>query len=303
MSKTSHPTGVRDRWVSTVGLSVGMILVTASLHADERAARSQEMKELVMPLRASKVENGGRVPGELSREPLLRWSDPTRENSDGSLWAFGISGRPIAIVAVEFYPNHRLGEAWAHEFVSLSTGPIEVDGGTGFEVTGVRSSSTPGHFLWTPKEPGVTFRDIPDASSPGTTEAKRLRQMKELAERFSATEYYEAIKQTYSLRLSPHPIHRYHDAAAGVVDGAIFEVAHGTNPEVLLLIEAQARDTTAWCWAAARFSSAELTLSLDRKPVWTVPTTQGGTATETYAAAIKLRVAATAEGNTRERNP
>lgn len=275
-------------------VSAFLILTGSPLRADERAnARLGEMKQLAQRLRAFRVTNQVPTPVGVSAEPLLRWSDPTRNNNDGSLWALGTSGRPLAIVALEFYPTHRLGEAWVHELVSLSTVPIEVDAGTGFESPGGSGtvSNEGGRFVWAPKTPGVVFRDIPDAAPPDATDAKRLRQIKELAGRFSADEYFAAVKQTYALRLSPHPIHRYHDQAAGIVDGAIFEIAHDTNPEVLLLIEAQATDpkTTAWRWAAAPLTTAEPTLRLDRKPVWYLPTPTRATPRETYVGIIKLR--------------
>ena len=292
MSTMTRPRRARRRWLSATGAAVALMLAAWPLRGDDRAERLQEMRDLVRPLRAFKVEEQKRIPVELSGEPLVRWSDPTRRNSDGSLWAFGTSGRPIAIVAVEFYPNHRLGEAWAHEFVSLSTGRIEVDGGAGFAPgeSGGFARSEAGHFLWTPKGPGIALRELPDAPVAGKSEANRLRQMKQLAERFSADEYYAPAQQTYTLRLSPHPIQRYHDTAAGIVDGVIFQMTHGTNPEVLLLIEAHAKGaTTSWAWAAARLTTAAPTLRLDQKPVWTVPTPTVTMPTDTYIGAVKLR--------------
>ena len=88
---------------------------------DERAARLEEMRRLVRPFRAYKVEQGQRVPVPLRPEPLQRWNDPTRAFSDASLWVWGTTGRPIAAVAVELYPaSGKKGEFWAHEFVSPS---------------------------------------------------------------------------------------------------------------------------------------------------------------------------------------
>lgn len=302
MGEIPRQTRCARGWVFAFAMT---ILPAEPLRADDAVARAREMKRLVQPLKGFKIEKDKRAPVELLEEPLVRWSDPTRENGDGSLWAFGRTGRPIAVVAVELYPHHERGELWAHEFVSLSTGRIEVDGGTGFDdaASGL-AIPTPGHFLWTPKEPGITFREFPDAPKPGPTEGRRLRQLKELAERFSAAEYYEAAKQTYSLRLSPHPIHRYHDAADGIVDGAIFQIAHGTNPEVLVLIEAQGQDPAGatWRWAAARLTTAEPTLRLDQKPVWTVSTPRQTTTTDTYCGAVKPREAVTGAAGKRTRD-
>src|SRR5262249_51518819 len=129
-----------------------------------------------------------------------------------------------------------------------------------------------GTLRWAPAK-GVEFREIPDAPAPATGEAERLRQMRDLAKRFSAREFYDITSQAYTLRLVPHPIDRYADAASGVVDGAIFAFANGTNPEVLLLIEARRRGDGApsWSYAAAPLSRAQSTLRLGKQDVWSYP--------------------------------
>jgi hypothetical protein len=57
------------------------------------------------------------------------------------------------------------------------------------------------------------------------------------------------------------------------VDGACFLFVHGTNPEVLLLIEAQEREigSATWRHALAPLARAELAVQLDQKDVWTRP--------------------------------
>jgi hypothetical protein len=63
-------------------------------------------------------------------------------------------------------------------------------------------------------------------------------------------------------------------------------LAHGTNPEIALLIEAQgqAAVSSEWRFAAARLGSAELHLSLDAGEVWQQPRTPGvvGKPTDPY---------------------
>jgi hypothetical protein len=56
------------------------------------------------------------------------------------------------------------------------------------------------------------------------------------------------------------PIDRYEDTAAGIIDGAAFVFAYGTNPELLLLLEC---DASGWRFAAARMSWAETVVELD----------------------------------------
>ena len=70
----------------------------------------------------------------------------------------------------------------------------------------------------------------------------------------------------------PHPIDRYADPAKEQVDGAIFLFAHGTNPEVMVLIEAQgsAPKKATWRFAVARLTVALFEVTIDRKKVETV---------------------------------
>jgi hypothetical protein len=258
---------------------------------DDKAGRLEEMRQLVRPLRAFKVERGERVPVALRSEPVQRWNDPTREFSDGSLWIWGPSGRPLGAVAVELYPSRERGDAWSYEFVSLATGPIEVEGGEGFDTSGelVIPSRSDGSLGWAPKVPGVEFRDVPGAPLPGRSQAQRMRQSKTIASRFSADETYK--DQTYTLRLLPHPIHRYADPSDGLTDGAVFLFVHGTNPEVFLLIEAHGREpkSETWRYGLARLSNAGPTVRLDQKVVWTLPVVTKPAADETYFLARKPR--------------
>lgn len=269
----------------------------------ERTQRLTEMRRLVQPMRAFEiVGRKERIPAELKAEPLQRWNDPTREFSDGSLWLWTSGGVPVAAVAVELYPTRTKGQAWSFELVSLSTGLVELDGGTGFDVTNddfnrLRDDMT---LSWTPKTAGIEIKDLPGAPAPGATESARLRQMKALAERFSADEYYEPTKQKYTLRLLPHPVHRYSEDASHTLDGAVFLIAHGTNPEVFLILEAKGKlpESAQWCYALARLSMAAPTVRLDKNVVWTLPLANKSKANDTYFIFRKPRkMSSVAPGN------
>ena len=92
--------------------------------------------------------------------------------------------------------------------------------------------------------------------------------MRELIKRFAATEH--AYGPATILRLMPHPIVRYADPASGQVDGTIFVLANGTNPEVMVLIEAQGRsiEKATWRFAVAPVTVAPFEVTLDRREVW-----------------------------------
>jgi hypothetical protein len=217
---------------------------------DDRAKRLEEMRQLANAFKVVAIEGNDRTRLQLAPDPLHRWTDPTRQNSDGVLWAWRSSGRPIAVLAIEPQPT-----LWCFEFVSLSTGRVEADNG---------------RVYWAPKTAGVEFHEIPDAPTPAAGETERSRQMRDLANRFTAREFWHVTAQHYPLRLLPHPIDRYSDPKSGLVDGAIFIFANTTNPEVLLLIEArrQGQGQPTWLYAAETLTTAAPTLILDRKEVW-----------------------------------
>ena len=78
--------------------------------------------------------------------------------------------------------------------------------------------------------------------------------------------------QRESLRRLPQPLSRYSSEEAGIVDGAVFALSQGTDPEALLVIEAAEKDTgpDAWRHTLARMSSQSMRFYLDEQEVWSV---------------------------------
>ena len=242
---------------------------------DTAAGRSSEMKEIAGSLSAYQGEGPDRHPVKLRVEPLLRFSDPTRASSDASLWAWGEPGRPLALFAMELQPDPTGGVGalkWACEFISLAAGPLEVHLGNG-PTDGVSPKPAPSptdHVLWRPTKPGVTFNEFPAATKAARSPTGRLAQMKELLKRFTCTAHPgEAV----ALRLMPHPVVRYAEMEAGLVDGAIFAFASGTNPEALILLEARgpSPEKASWHYAIARITAAPYEVRMDRREVWSEP--------------------------------
>jgi hypothetical protein len=231
---------------------------------DDRAKRLEQTRQLARGFKVVAIEGNDRTPLQLAAGPLHRWTDPTRRNSDGILWAWRSSGRPLALLAIEPQPT-----VWSFEFVSLSTG---------------RVAAANGRVCWEPASAGVQFRDVPDAPAPADGPAERLRQMRAIAKRFSANEFWSVTGIRYTLRLLPQPIDRYSDADVGVIDGAIFVFANTTNPEIILLIEARRHDgaPATWSYAAAPLTTAAPVLTLDHKEVWKSDSKSGYLSGEPY---------------------
>jgi hypothetical protein len=228
---------------------------------DESAERLAEMKRIAQGFKFAVVDGVNRTPAELLSNPSHRWTDPTRPFSGGALWVCKSGGRPVAVLSIELYA------AWSLEFVSLSTGLVEAQDDS---------------LRWRPQKAGVKYSEIAGAPAPAGDEAQRMRQMKDILRRIGAREFYD--NKHYALRLLAHPIDRYAAPASGVVDGAVFIYANGTNPEILFLIEARRNDkgTPTWTYAAAPLSRAEVSLKLDGKDVWMSPTKEGPTPQDPY---------------------
>jgi hypothetical protein len=112
-------------------------------------------------------------------------------------------------------------------------------------------------WTWEPSRSGLTFVRADRIGPPAESTNARLRQMKTIADRFTASVDPDGtFANPEQLRLLTTPIYRYSATEQGILDGALFAFAQGTNPEVLLLIEADATAPTAkvWRYGFARMS-------------------------------------------------
>jgi hypothetical protein len=95
--------------------------------------------------------------------------------------------------------------------------------------------------------------------------------MKALAKDFSG-KLVDLRENAKSLRLLPQPLVRYEPTAGECLDGAIFALAEGTDPQALVLIEARRAEGAAptWQFAFARFHFVHLWGYHKEKEVWHV---------------------------------
>ena len=235
----------------------------------EKQSRARELLEHLQAMTMEKVAGNGRQPVELIDRALLTYSDPVRANVHGTVWAWGREGRPLALVEV-FQPTS--GTQWVHAITLTSTDRV---------VATVSERQT-----WSPSTTGIQFQAIPSAAQPAERDVARLGQLKDFARKFDAHEFWDPDNSRYELRLLVQPIHRYRDPEHKTIDGAVFLLAHGTNPEVVLLIEAQGETVASseWRYGLVRLGSAELHVELDGKEVWHEPRTPGvsGKPTDPY---------------------
>src|SRR5262249_26097801 len=129
----------------------------------KRTEWREMMEKRARNVSAFQVDKDTRTPVEMLAAPVYRYQDATRPYQEDTVWAWGRTGRPVALMALEVrQPGARpanpqvVGEGavapppmvpdtsnqlWAHEFVSLSTGLVAAETSEGLR--------------WSPKKPGL----------------------------------------------------------------------------------------------------------------------------------------------------
>jgi hypothetical protein len=183
---------------------------------------------------------------------------------DGTLFVWTLDDRHAATASVWI---RKTGHEF-HEFQSLAVGAL--------------TASNRGVTRWAPAQPGIERKPMPDAQPPAGTALRRLNQMRALAREYSAT-VTGLDEDQQVLRLLPQPVYRYGRPDGAVADGAFFAYCKGTNPEVLLLVEAVKNGKELqWNYAFARMSSRGCEVRREDKVVWSVPLVRGESPTDPY---------------------
>lgn len=250
---------------ATAGLDDAAEKESAQPENSEQAAQRKKLREQsgtrIAGVKVTRLE-AAKPAAELVKNPLSSYTDEALFIDAATVWAWTLrnEGRPLALCKVEHYDVARLARAgeWLYCFTSLAPELIHAEWPDGHQ--------------WTARQPGVAFRDIPDASLPGETPTARLRQMKELSRQFSATFDWGQNRQE-ELRLLSKPFYRYADPDSRIVDGAVFAAAmNGTNPTAIFLIELQQDgDRQMWRFAVAAMTDGAVVVKYDGKEVWSKP--------------------------------
>jgi hypothetical protein len=192
------------------------------------------------------VESAPKQALELNKEPVFVWANPARSDQHGAVFLWLRDGRPAALACIFSHPHDKLpGRQVMHELHALDPEKLLV----------TRNE----YNQWKPQA-GLGRKELPEAAAPAATPGARLLQMRRLAQEFTGHEV-DRDQKRWELRLLPTPLYRYAPAKSGVVDGALFALMSnaGTDPEVLLLIEANdASGKMRWEYACGRFSDWEL---------------------------------------------
>jgi hypothetical protein len=194
---------------------------------------------------------------ELKREPVYRWTNPTRVGGQtGEVFVWTFRGRPEVVGSIFSHPAENSQRLICHELHSLSLAVLVVD----------RKATE----QWAPQAPGVDLKAVDGAPTPAGTPALRLAQLRSLAREFTGKSMSEQ-NQTWELRLLPQPLYRYETTDPDILDGALFTLVSsaGTDPEIILVLEARkVKSDFMWVFGAARFSDMNLWLNHKNHEVW-----------------------------------
>ncbi|HJZ60286.1 MAG TPA: hypothetical protein VKE74_35410 [Gemmataceae bacterium] len=202
------------------------------------------------------VESDPKKALELKKEPVFEWLNPARGDQQGAVFLWLHDGRPAALACIFSHRHEKLpGRQIMHELHALDPEKLIV--------------KRDEYNQWKP-EAGLARKELPDSPTPAATAGARLLQMKKLAQEFTGYSVDRDAKR-WELRLLPAPLYRYPEAKTGVIDGGLFALVStaGTDPEVLLVIEAREKDgKLRWEYACGRFSDWELRVQRNEKEVF-----------------------------------
>ena len=224
---------------------------------DRRAFLSEKFEQYRLFTRS---RTRSRTPLRFDKEPLLRFANPISGVVEAAVFAWKDKDYPHAIGKI--FLNERK-KAWG-EYVSSVTSTRMV----------MNQNDT---VVWAPK-PQSAFQRLDGFPPPSPSKVARKAQMRAIAKQFRVLDLWKEdpeISDTtvndWTLRMLTTPLLRYDLASEGIVDGLVYAFVLGTNPEVLLSVEAKVADDsrTYWQYRFTRLTVYELKAYRGKKQVWT----------------------------------
>ena len=195
---------------------------------------------------------------ELVQSPLMRWSNPAVGRVYGTVFLLTDEKRPQAIIC-------------PYKWFSPYTGfEMECRSLSAIGVKGVRGDKP----VWSTTRPGIEWQLVPSDPPVGQTATERQRQLKAIAQEFTAELLDTRTNQNgedQRLRQLTQPVFGYECLSQNVLEGGVVAFVVGTDPELFLLIEAtESEGDRFWQYALARMNSDRLAVRHLDKEVWRV---------------------------------
>jgi hypothetical protein len=242
--------------------ATGVLLLTALARAaDDPATEKIDAKLLTLHRDEAKrwnifVDAAKTKKAEFVPEPVYRWTNAARANGQsGAMFVWTFAGRPVALGG-EFSNPDQGRRVIMHELHAL--GPLRLF-----------PHLNDSQLEWLPGA-AVPLLPLPDAPAPEATTARRTRQMRDIARRFTAHTVDDRGSR-WQLRLLSRPLYRYGKGEGDLIDGAVFAFVSdaGTDPEIVMILEAVTDgQKQAWQYRTVRFSISSLYVEYDGKEVW-----------------------------------
>jgi hypothetical protein len=219
-------------------ISSTVVLAQASAVDPEKLTPDERLKIFINSVSEYRlIIKGDEEPLTLRPEPLIRFDNQVGGVVDGVVMVWTKGSRPVVAAQVFVMRDGY----WIHEFQSFAEGPLTL--------------TENDRVVWSPQVAGGKMSPIADGPSGAKQRAARTLAFKEIANQFAVTEDFrekpKADLQKYELRLLSAPLYRYEDKSDGV-DGAVFAFVHGTDPELLLTLEARTTaGETNWSYSLA----------------------------------------------------
>jgi hypothetical protein len=221
----------------------------------------EESRARAEHIQVSVAVGGLTIRPALHPDPVMKYTDVPRRIEMATLWVWHDEGQPVALGKVEAYQRDG-GSRWLYCLASTSTGLVEAKWPEGRRFQAKKQG-----IEWT-----ALKGPVPQAKAAG-----RLRQMKELFQRFTVTTLTGALKTPDELRPLARPLYEYSSPRHGIVQGILCGfAANGTNPDVLIILEAvgeadDKKPPPSWRYGVVRMTATGVSVKLDNAEVFTRP--------------------------------
>ena len=234
--------------------TIVLLTLTAVLRAEEPdIAALAELHTKEAASYAISLDEGQQQPLELQQEPVFKWQNLLHDKGQlGAVYVWTREGRPELLGTI-FSQHENQQRVVVHEFHTLSERVLAVRPPKGL------------YREWKPKG-SFPIQPLANATAVSENAQQRLLQLRNLAREFSAVTH--GGNERTEMRLAPRPLVRYQPTRNDVLDGALFAFlssAAGTDPEVVLMIEARRADSKTkdgtWHAGIARFTDRDLVVT------------------------------------------
>lgn len=224
----------------------------------------KQMRERVQNMEVRFPDGKDGTLAELRTTPLIHYSDQIRNLPESTLWVWHIDQVPVLFCKVERMENKQTG-AVTWQYCCVPTSLDKAD------VTWKRD------YRWRAKDPGFKWIAVADMPAPHRQEGLRLTQLRDIARNFVGEVTGGPGAGSQQSTLLPRPLHRFASPETKVLDGAVFGLtSNGTNPDVLLIVEAlkEPMEGSPWRFAVVGMTGDEVSVKFKNKSVWSKPYTK-----------------------------